>query len=340
MSEIERWNEPIFIVGAPRSGTTLLRNMLNRHPAIAIYRESDFYHYVYRRRRSFGNLGDLRNRQRLVKEYLSTRGVRRMQMELQALEATLLEEGVSYEAFFLSLLRCYAQAQGKKRCGEKTPRHALITEELCQWYPDASIIHLVRDPRDVVASFLRLPWSDHNVLGNAHLWLRFNHAARSSQHRPRYLLVHYEQLVTQPEQELRRICSSIGEDYSAIMLVPNHDPTADRPWLRRAEEPVNTGRLGKWREQLTADQVALIEWLVRPHMEAFGYEPAGKSPSNLSIARGVVSAAYDAARRRAGEFPGVWYSLTRSTHLAKEENAKERFRSRQLAAGVITEKEP
>jgi hypothetical protein len=339
MCEIERWNQPIFIVGAPRSGTTLLRNMLNRHPAIAICRETDFDLYVYRRRRSFGNLGDLRNRQRLVKEYLSTRGVQRMRMALQTLETRLLEEGVSYEAFFLSLLRCYAQAQGKRRCGEKTPRHALITEALCDWYPGANIIHLVRDPRDVVASFLRLPWSDHNVLGNAHLWLRFNLAARSSRHRPKYLLVHYEQLVTQPEQELRRICSSIGEDYSPIMLVPNHDPTADRPWLRRAEERVDTGRLGKWRDQLTGDQVALIEWLVRPHMESFGYEPAGYSPSTLTIARGLVSAAYDAVRRRAGEFPGVWYSLTGSTHLAKEENAKERFRGRQLAAAVITEKD-
>ena len=139
-------------------------------------------------------------------------------MEPQALEVMLLDEGVSYQAFFLSLLRCYAQAQGKRRCGEKTPRHALITEVLFEWYPGASIIHLVRDPRDVVASFLRLPWADHNVLGNAHLWLRLNLAARSSRQRPRYLMVHYEQLVTQPKQELRRICTSIGEDYSAIML--------------------------------------------------------------------------------------------------------------------------
>src|SRR6267378_254336 len=87
MSMIERWNEPIFIVGAPRSGTTLLRNMLNRHPAIAICRETVFFQYVYQRRRTFGSLGELRNRRRLITEYLSTQRIRLMQMDSQALEA-------------------------------------------------------------------------------------------------------------------------------------------------------------------------------------------------------------------------------------------------------------
>jgi hypothetical protein len=68
----------MFIVGAPRSGTTLLRNMLNRHRAIAIPPEPDFNHYVYSRRRSFGNLSDPQNRQRLVNAYLSTKHIRKM----------------------------------------------------------------------------------------------------------------------------------------------------------------------------------------------------------------------------------------------------------------------
>ena len=331
----ERWNEPIFIVGSPRSGTTLMRNMLNRHPAIAIYREADFHHYIYRRRRSFGNLGDLGNRRRLVKEYLSIGCVTRMRMDLQALEATLLEEGVTYQAFFLSLLRFFARAHGKSRCGEKTPRHAQITQELCQWYPDAHIIHVVRDPRDVVASFLNMPWADHNVLGNAHLWMRYNRAAQRSRHHPKYLLVHYEQLVTQPEQELRHICASVGEDYSPAMLVPKHDPTTDRFWMQRAEEAVSTARLGKWRDQLTADQVAVIEWLVDPYMQTLGYKPVGPRPSKVTIARALASAAFDVARRHAGEFPGMWYYLTCSTQLAKEEAARARFRSRQLGGAEI-----
>jgi hypothetical protein len=304
MSEIEQCNKPIFIIGAPRSGTTLLRNMLNRHPEIAIYRASDFYRRIYKRSRSFGSLADPRNRRRLVTELLSSRGVRRMQMDLLELEATLLREANNYDSLYLSLLRFYAQTQGKRRCGDKG-HYAGFIETLCKWYPGASIIHVVRDPRDVVASLLRVKWADQNVLGNARLWQRCNVDASRSRNSPQYLLIRYEQLVTQPEEELRRICGLVGESYSPAMLVPNQDPTADRTWLQRAEEPVTTERLGKWQEQLNANQIALIEWMVKPHMQMFGYEPAGGSPSNLTIATGLAAAAYDAARRR------VRFTLTR-----------------------------
>ena len=322
---------PIFIVGAPRSGTTLLRNMLDRHPAIAICRETVFFDYVYRRRRTFGSLSELRNRQRLIKEYLSTQRIRHMEMDSQALEQTLLREGTSYPAFFAALLGFYAKVHAKRRCGEKTPRHALFTETLCQWYPGARIIHLLRDPRDVVASLLRMPWADRNVLGNARLWLRCNLAALGSRHRPQYLAVRYEELVTGPEQELRRVCAFVDEDYSPAMLVPNAGPTGDLPWYRRAGQPLTTERMGKWREQLTTDEAALVEWFVGQHMQTFGYQPVNRSPASRTIVRDLASAIIHAARRRAGEFPAAWYSFVRSRQLVKEEIAKERFRSRELA---------
>lgn len=316
---------PIFIVGGPRSGTTLLRNMLNRHPAIAICRETEFFHWVYGRRRTFGSLSDMRNRQRVVKAYLATRRIHRMQVDLQALEETLLREGASYEELFLSLMRFFARVHGRRRCGEKTPHNALVAEMLCQWYPCASVIHLLRDPRDAVASLLRMPWAPGNVRSNARSWLRFNLAAWRLRSSPRYLLVRYEQLVAQPEQELRRICAFVGEEYSPAMLVPNWDPTADLPWFRRAEEPVTTGRLGKWREELTADQVALVEWYVGSHMEKFGYQGVGRLPPGPAIVRDLVSAGRDAVRKRVSQFPAVLYYLMRSSNLAREEAARERY---------------
>jgi hypothetical protein len=317
---------PIFIVGSPRSGTTLLRNMLNRHPAIAICLETQFRRLIYARRRSFGDLSVFGNRRRLAKEYLSTERVKRMQMDLPALEETLLREGASYEAFFTSFLRFYAEANGKRRCGEKSPGHALFTETLCQWYPDAFIVHILRDPRDVVASLVRMPRQPNSVLTNANTWLRLNLGAWRARQTPRYLPVRYEELVTHPEEELRRICAFIGEEYSSAMLVERPDCQSPNAWLRRAQEPVTTTRIGKWREELTADQIALIEWKVGPHMHGFGYEPLGRAPSSLSVGRELIKGVVDSLTRHIGEFPAGWYSLMRSPYLSREEAARLRFR--------------
>jgi hypothetical protein len=222
-------------------------------------------------------------------------------------------------------MRFFARVHGRRRCGEKTPHNALVAEMLCQWYPGASVIHLLRDPRDAVASMLRMPWAPGNVRSNALSWLLFNLAAWRLRNTPQYLLVRYEQLVAQSEQELRRICAFVGEEYSPAMLVPNWDPTADLPWFRRAEEPVTTGRLGKWREELTTDQVALVEWYVGSHMQTFGYEAVGRRPWALAIVRDLISAACDAVTKRVRQFPAVLYYLMRSSKLVTEEAARERY---------------
>jgi len=326
---------PIFIVGGPRSGTTLLRNMLNRHPAIAVCRETEFFHWAYQRRRTFGQLSDLENRRRLVQRYVATQRIRRMRVDLEALAETLLREAVTYQAMFLSLLRFFAQAHGKRRCGEKTPHNGLITEMLCQWYPGAAIIHLLRDPRDAVASMLRMPWAPKNVYSNARAWLRFNQGAWRSRLRPNYLLVRYEELVSEPEAQLRRVCAFVGEEYSPAMLVPNWDPTAELAWFQRAEEPVTTQRLGRWREELTANQAALAEWAVGRDMRTFGYEPVCSRPGGLAILCELASAARCAVGKRVEQFPACWYYLIRSTDIVREEAARERY-----LESVVTHRSP
>lgn len=317
-------NGPIFIVGGPRSGTTLLRNMLNRHPEIAICRETEFFHWVYSRRLNFGSLSDAENRRRVVKEYIATQRIQRMRVDLDELSRTLMEEAISYPAMFLSLMRFFAATHGKRRCGEKTPHNGLITELLYEWYPDASVIHILRDPRDAVASMLRMPWATKSVVSNARLWLRFNLGARRSSRNPRYLLVRYEELVSGPEAGLRRICNFVDEEYSPAMLEPNAHPSVHVPWFHRAEKPVTTERLGKWREVLTMEQVALVEWAVGDQMQAFGYEPVGIQPSRSAIVRDKARAISGTTAKRIEQFPAAWYYFVRSTHLAREEALRER----------------
>ena len=310
---------PVFIVGSPRSGTSLLRNMLNRHPSLAICGETQFNHYVYKRRRAFGDLGNLRNRQRLIDEYLSIRRIQRLGIDIPRLKEKLVSEATSYPAAFACLVRSYAESTGKERWGEKTPQHALISELLCEWFPGAAILHILRDPRDTVASLQHMPWASNSVITNARTWLACNLAARNSSHRPEYLLVRYETLVAQPEMELARICAHLGEAYAPAMLAADQAEVAASPWARLSREPVTVKRVGAWQEELTARDAALIDWIVGPHLRSFGYLRVANAPSITSMARGLAFLGFESISRRLPQIPGVWYHLMQPTKLAKEE---------------------
>jgi hypothetical protein len=321
---------PIFIVGAPRSGTTLLRNALNRHNRIAICRETEFRHYVYRRRAAFGPLSDLRNRERVVLEYLALERIRRTMLDLRDLRQCLMEEGDSYPALFSSMLRFYMRAHSKQRWGEKTPDHAFFADRLLAWYPGATVIHIIRDPRDVVASLMDMPSFPNSALGNANLWLTFNRAALRASREPGYVQVRYEDLVAHPKRELRRLCDFAGESFCEQMTTPQPDPTADRPWFQRAERPITDSRIKIWQGRLAQRDARLVEWYIGGELELFGYQRATTQPSAAEIAGGFAFAIKDAVERRVGEYPALWYRHAACTQLRREEAAATRYHDRVL----------
>jgi len=314
---------PIFIVGSPRSGTTLLHSLINRHPSIAISGETRFFADIYKRRSAFGPLENFQNRQRLVDQYLSTARIKRLHVDLAVLRQRLLDEATSYPALLTAIMRCCADARGKPHCGEKTPHHSFFTETLSDWYPGASIIHLVRDPRDVVASLQRMPWAPKSVLANASIWALFNRAAERSRHRPGYLLVHYEKLVASPEQELARIFDHVGEEWPDSLKLPA-DSSAPYVWPASVRGPVTRERIQKWREQLSPRDVSLVERIAGERLENYGYERNSRPPSLVTLMQGAAVAGLDAARRRMQQLPHTWYYLTQPTNLPLHEYWKYR----------------
>ncbi len=314
---------PIFIVGSPRSGTTLLRNLISRHPSIAICGETRFFSDIYKRRSVFGPLDKLENRQRLVDQYLSTARVHRLGVDLAALRQALLDQATDYRAFLTTMMRFNSDYRSKERCGEKTPHHSFFTETLNEWYPGAFIIHLVRDPRDVVASLQRMAWAPKSIWNNAWIWTLFNRAVERSRHRPGYLLVQYEKLVASPEDELARISEHVGEKWPESLSVAE-EPSTPYSWPMSAHGLVTRERLNKWRDQLSPKEVSLVERIAGERLEKYGYQPNGRSASAATIARALATAGDELVRQRVVDLPYTWFYHTQPTNLPLHEYWKYR----------------
>jgi hypothetical protein len=309
---------PVFIVGAPRSGTTLLRVTLNRHPQLAICGETAYFRRVYARRDAFGDPGNRPNRNRVVGAYLAIEPVRRLGMDIDVLRERLMSDGVTWRALFASLLHVYADSQGKPHSGEKTPGHALYVKTLCDWFPDCTIIHLVRDPRAAVYSLTQVPWASRSVLMGARTWRLFNTAARAVSARDNYLLVKYEDLVTRTEEQLRRMCEHIGLEYQPAMLEPNPAEFDSRQPVHRAYERITAARVALWREKLEPWQVSAIEAAAGHQMEQFGYERQTEG-ATTSMARATAEALVEMTFQKFFRSPSAFYHFLQPTNLADEE---------------------
>jgi len=242
-----------------------------------------------------------------------------MGLDLRALGDRLAREGTSYAAFFSTLLEFYAGTHGKARWGEKAPFHAAELPTLAEWYPDGRVVHLVRDPRDVVSSLLRMPWGARSVLRNARVWRRLTAPAGAHGAKIQRMIIRYEDLVTDPPGTVRGVCDFLGISYEPQMLVPQPRPPAKRPWLQRAQEAITSSTVGTWRLALSNDQVRLIEWLCAPEMRSYGYATTQPPASRWLKLRGTGNAIQDAVWERVRRAPRLWFYWVRPRALATEE---------------------
>lgn len=186
---------PIFIVGCQRSGTTLLRLMLDSHPGISCGPETRF-------------LEDLAKITTENWQRLSHFGFTK-QYWLQ-----------SIAGFFDGVQSEYARRRGKARWADKTPRYALSLDFIDQLFPTCQVVHVVRDGRDVVVSH-RHRFGYVPAVKAAEKWPRYIAAARTSGARlgpKRYHEVRYEELVADPEATMRRLLAFLGEPWDEAVL--------------------------------------------------------------------------------------------------------------------------
>ena len=275
-------DRPVFVVGCPRSGTTLLSLMLHAHPRIAIPPESRFLISTWRARERFGDLSTPQQCRALARA-VTRKGsrLRDLGLDPQAVRRRILAAPPTLGSAFGTVFAMYAEQHDKVRWGDKRPLYYQEVDVLLRLFPDAQVVHIVRDPRAVVASLDTMPWWPFDTVGSAASWSQAEHCAqRDSRRLPAdvFTTVRYESLVARPEQELRRLCAFLGEEFDPAMLAPSevrHVVPEGKAWHGNLAASVGTSRVEAWREGLAPGDLGLVETVLHRGMRRWDHAPSG-----------------------------------------------------------------
>jgi hypothetical protein len=306
---------PFFIFGCPRSGTSLLSAMLGSHPNLAIPRESHLYDNIYPIVHRRADLTHEPTRARVVSEILRSSHIKNWKPAPTLSETLAAITRPDFHGLVDGLLRSWASKTGKPRWGEKTPQHTLCWRSILSGFDNAQVIHVVRDGRDVALSYRSAFFGPKHVYPLALRWQQYLAAAEEARRAlgvGAFLQVRYEDLVAAPEQELRRICSFLGEEFAPAMLTFYNEDRGPRRDTRNAENlrrPVMSGNTAKWRSQMTQRELRIFEALAGPTLKRYSYETALTNPS--------ISGWESFACRYIEHPPKRLYSILRHTLLHK-----------------------
>jgi Sulfotransferase family len=202
-------SRPIFVVGCPRSGTTLVRQMLDAHPNISCGPESLFLRHLADLERDNLHIGEF-----LVSDEEWHAHVRDLYLWLHVRRAAQL---------------------GKARWVDKTPGYAMILNYLDSMFPDCQVVHVIRDPRDVLDSWRRR-WGFRRAVRGAQSWQHHVRRARKfgATHPDRYFEIRYEEMVRSPEPVIRGLIEWLGEPWDdRVLQFQPLPPMGRRPGAER-----------------------------------------------------------------------------------------------------------
>jgi hypothetical protein len=277
---------PVFIVGCERSGTTLLRLMLDSHPSLAIPNESHFIVNLHGRGRW---VAATRASVRVLERVLKDEWFAHWGLDPAAVrQLAAVTQPSSYADVMRTVFAAYAASEGKPRWGDKSPTYLAHLPLLAELFPEALFVHMIRDGREVAASLMSQVWGPSRPIAAASFWrTRVRKGLRGGRRLPpgRYLEVRFEELVAEPERVLRELCEFLREPFAPEMLNYHGSRPQRLASIRRATPRTGhhhlslppTPGLRDWRAGLSSADQRAIEAAAQPLLGELGYAAADAS---------------------------------------------------------------
>jgi hypothetical protein len=271
-----------FIVGFPRSGTTLLRLMLDSHSKVAIPPETHFLEPLLQSPYPSG--------QEAIHHILSAERWPDFGLDASTLA---IHSAKTAQEVIQAFYSAYAEKRQKEFWGDKTPRYGRILGALAQFFPSIAVVHIIRDARDVFVS-RRETYSPQPLSSQRHAesWKSYIETVRSAiEHLESYTEIRYEDLVSFPQSCLSKICLAVGISYEEQMLtffhdahtrleelraslhrgIVTYDSSQRKIWHQRLCLPVDSSRVGRWRGEINASDLESIEHHCGALLRSLGY---------------------------------------------------------------------
>ncbi len=292
----------VFIVGLPRTGSTLTHRILNRSPQVRLAGETHFMGApaLFGRRNGyadrFASAGDLETDEglgRVVTAIYASRGKSfwsrfAATVERDDFERSLSQGERSSRALFDATMKAFAQ--GRPVAGDKSPEHIHSVPELLAWFPHARVVHTFRDPRAIYVSLRRKERTEtispvgriarragplFDLYATTSLAVRWRQVTRlhrryAARFPDRYMLQRFEDLLTDPERTVRRLCDFIGIDYEVGMLDQVVHNSSYAP--KQSGSGIDRSAAERWRQHLPALAERWLSRLCGSDLVAFGYD--------------------------------------------------------------------
>jgi hypothetical protein len=275
-----RSKAPVFVLGCNRSGTKFLYYTLLSAGGFAVYYEESAAFTMLGLH--FGNLASRRNRRHMLDAYFVSKLFQRTGLDPSDIEERVMKDCRNAGDLLRIVMEAVARKQGVERWAESTPKHLLYLPLIKKLIPEALVIHIIRDGRDVTASMQRagrvrpLPWDrKRDFLSRAMFWRWLVNRGRlyGRSLGGDYMEVHYEDLVRNPRETVARVGRFIDHDldYDRIQQVALGAVRKPNSSFRGDSSETAANSVGRWKRMFTPAQVRDIEWTIGELLTETGY---------------------------------------------------------------------